>query len=76
MEPAIVNLGKDQYHHHEKFMNWCDKNIGHGGWDQFGRHPVPDDFAWSIGCMFGTCNYKFNSEEDKNKFEQYIETAI
>lgn len=76
MPTYIVNLGKSQYEHHEMYMMWCDKNIGHGGWDQFGRQPLPDDFEWSIGCMFGTCNYSFKTEEDKTKFEKYIETAI
>lgn len=76
MSQHILNLNRSHYEHHEKYMKWCDENIGKGGWDVFGRHALPDDFNWSVGCMFGTCNYHFRTESDMLKFQEFVSTVM
>lgn len=75
MEPNIVNLGKQYYQFHEEFMKWCDNNVGKGGWGEFGRKPIPEDFEWVVGCMFGTCNYSFKTQEDMDRFKEVVAKA-
>jgi hypothetical protein len=59
-----INLTFDnrRYHQNEDMAQWCNDNIGKGGWIR------EYDDHWNVHCTFGTTTYCFYKEEDATLF--------
>jgi hypothetical protein len=62
---TIVEFGKRWYHMHNEMMQWCEDNIGPGGW---GSYPVGNE-TWMIGCNFGHTKFYFINSVDALAFK-------
>jgi hypothetical protein len=62
---TIVEFGKRWYHMHSEMMQWCEDNIGPGGW---GSYPVGNE-TWMIGCNFGHTKFYFINSVDALAFK-------
>ena len=61
--PHIVNVGRDQYHQLVEICNWCEENIGVGGY-----YNGAPGWQWSLSTVFGYSEFSFRREEDAALF--------
>ena len=58
MELIRFSFGKDRYHQQLDMIEWCEKNIGTGGYYSFTRNP--ETAKWAIESMFGNTHFFFS----------------
>ena len=65
-----VRFDKRRYHLHGDMMNWCNENIGKGGWsyDTPKTWEGMDGEIWVVRCAFGNTVFAFKNEADASMF--------
>lgn len=53
-----TEIGREKYHLHNDIMQWCNDNIGPGGYRQNTNQ------VWDMSIVFGTATYYFKYERD------------
>jgi hypothetical protein len=64
---AEFTFGKDQYHLNNTISNWCEENIGPGGY----VYSDPGDWEtrrWAVWSMFGETTWLFACKADATLF--------
>lgn len=57
-----ITFNKTQYHLNGAMEDWCNINVGKGGWlPGFIGH---EDDVWSINSAFGNTAFRFKNEKD------------
>jgi len=56
-----VTLGREHYHRQSEIMDWCEKNLGPGGWSRSLVISGGDD-VWRVDSMFGHTHFWFKEE--------------
>jgi hypothetical protein len=62
MELIRISFGKDHYHLQREMVDWCEKNLGTGGYYSFTRNPKTA--KWAIESMFGSTHFFFRDSKD------------
>lgn len=62
MELTRISFGKDRYHQQREMLDWCETNLGDGGYFAFTKNP--DHARWSVESMFGSTHFFFKEEKD------------
>ena len=57
-----IDIGREKYHLHNDMMQWCNDNIGPGGYRQDAT------LVWDMSMVFGTATYYFKHEKDLTFF--------
>ncbi len=66
----IITLDRDHYRYISKYEEWCENNVGPGGW--FDR---PGD-RWHIKQIFGYTDFYFVDPADRISFKKMTEEYV
>ncbi len=59
MELIRISFGREHYHLQNDMINWCEKHLGPGLWNQ-----AIGNNKWSVESMFGYTHFHFNDSKD------------
>ena len=63
-----IKLGREHYHHSREMIDWCEKYIGHGGWNSRYIDKLPVGYKWDVDQTFGYTTFRFEDARDYSKF--------
>lgn len=63
-----VEFSNDYYHKQTEMIEWCKKNVGHGGWFLNKLEEGEPPYKWSVISMFGRSKFTFENDKDATLF--------
>jgi hypothetical protein len=56
-----IMLDRSYYSRTDEIMNWCQRNLGQGGWQ---KSAAPMEWTWDIVQTFGYTTIRFRRDDD------------
>lgn len=63
-----IRFGKERYHQSREMIEWCEQNIGSGGWNSRYIDELPFEHKWDVDQMFGNTTFRFKNARDYSRF--------
>jgi hypothetical protein len=62
LQVVKIHFGKEKYHLQGPMYDWCQTNIGLGGWFREPGH------VWNMSSAFGNTFFEFDNPKDATAF--------